>query len=63
MDGHGTTNVMIDHLDRTGIQDVTITIIVHTIRDVAMIGEITVVIMIVTTVTQAIVAALSLGIE
>jgi len=63
VDSHGTTNVMIEHLDRTGIQDVTITIIVHTLRDVAMIGEITVVIMTVKTVTQAIVAALSLGID
>ena len=52
--------------NRTGIlevEDVRIPVIVDTIRDVVMIGEIMVFIVVVTTATQTTVAALLLGIE
>jgi len=66
VDGHIKTSVMTDPLDRTRIQeveDVTTTIIVHTTRDMVMLGYITVVIVAVTTVTQATGLDPPLGVE
>jgi len=66
VDSHGTTSVIINPLKRIRIQeveDVTITIIVHATRDVEMIGDTTVVIVAVTTVSQATVVDPPLGVE
>ena len=66
MVGHGIIGAMTYPPDRTGIpemEDVTIPVLVDKTRDVVMIGDITVVLVVVTTSTQSTVADLLLGLE
>ena len=66
MVSHGKIGAMTYSPDKTAIlevEDVPITVIVGTTKDVVMVREITVVIMVVTTVTQTTVAALLLGVD